>query len=96
MVDNTKPGLQLHGRLVLWGSALCLLLLPLIAMQFTDEVNWDLPDFIVFSIMLIVACGSFELVARMTKNKAYKIAIGLAIVLAFLLIWANLAVGLFS
>ena len=96
MTDNTISGLQRRGRLVLWGSALCLLLLPLIAMQFTDEVNWDLADFIVFGIMLFIACGGFELATRMTKNTAYKIAIGLAIASVFLLVWMQLAVGLFS
>jgi len=37
-----------HWRIVGWGTATIMLLLPLIAMQFTDEVNWDVSDFIIF------------------------------------------------
>ena len=96
MLDKTKSGLQSRGRLLLWGSALLLLLLPLIAMQFTHEVNWDVADFIVFGVMLIIACGSFELAARMISHKVYKITVGLVIALIFLFVWASLALGLFS
>jgi predicted Na+-dependent transporter len=58
----------MHGtrwRIVIWGTAAFLLLLPLIAMQFTNEVNWDETDFVVFGAMLFGACGVYELAARM-------------------------------
>lgn len=71
-----------------------LLLLPLIAMQFTDEVDWDETDFIVMGAMLFGACGVYELAARMSGNFAYRAAVGVAVVAAFLLIWINLAVGI--
>ena len=80
-------------RIALWGVAAALLLLPLIAMQLTGEVAWDGADFLVFGTMLAVACGAFELAARMTGNIVYRAAVGVAVVAAFLLIWANLAVG---
>src|SRR5688572_26940497 len=81
-------------RIALWGTAAFLLLLPLVAMQFTDEVNWDETDFIVFGAMLAVACGTYELAARMTGNTAYRAAIGTAVAAAFILVWMNLAVGI--
>ena len=71
-----------------------LLLLPLVAMQFTNEVNWDETDFIVFGAMLAAACGTYELAARMTGNTAYRAAVSVAVAAAFLLIWINLAVGI--
>jgi hypothetical protein len=40
--------------------AVLLLLLPLVAMQFTDEVAWDETDFLVFGAMLFSACGSLR------------------------------------
>ena len=40
-----------------WVTGVLLLLLPLVALQFTDEVNWDETDFIVFGIILVGACG---------------------------------------
>jgi hypothetical protein len=87
----------MHGsrwRIVIWGTAAFLLLLPLIAMQFTNEVNWDETDFVVFGAMLFGACGVYELAARMTPNFAYRAAVGVAVVAAFILIWMNLAVGI--
>jgi hypothetical protein len=87
----------MHGsrwRIVIWGTAAFLLLLPLIAMQFTNEVNWDDTDFVVFGAMLFGACGVYELAARMTPNSAYRAAVGVAVMAAFILIWMNLAVGI--
>jgi hypothetical protein len=77
-----------------WAAAALLLLLPLFAMQFTDEVDWDETDFIVFGAMLFCACGAFERAARTTGNIAYRAAVGVAVVAAFILIWMNLAVGI--
>lgn len=77
-----------------WAIAGLLLLLPLVAMQFTEEVNWDLADFVTFGAMLAAACGAYELAARVTGNTAYRAAVGVALVAAFILIWINLAVGI--
>jgi hypothetical protein len=71
-----------------------MLLLPLVAAQFTDQVNWDATDFAVFGAMLLVAGGAFELAARTTGNRAYRAAVGIALAAAFLLVWMNLAVGI--
>jgi hypothetical protein len=81
-------------RIAPWIIAALVLLLPLIAMQFTDEVVWDRTDFAVVGVMLFGACGAFEAAARMTRNIAYRAAIGVGLVTAFLLIWVNLAVGI--
>jgi hypothetical protein len=74
--------------------AALLWLLPLIAMIFTDDVNWDETDFIVFGAMLLGACGSYELARRVTGSTAYRAAVGVAVMAAFILIWMNLAVGI--
>jgi hypothetical protein len=85
--------LATRRRIAVWGIAAFLLLLPLVAMQFTDEVNWDATDFIVMAAMLAVTCGIWELAARMTGNRAYRAAVGVALAAAFILVWMNLAVG---
>jgi hypothetical protein len=77
-----------------WAVAALILLLPLVAMQFTDEVAWDAADFAVMGVMLLGACGAYELAARTPRNRAYRAAVGVAVVAAFLLIWINLAVGI--
>jgi hypothetical protein len=71
-----------------------MLLLPLFAMEVTDEVDWGPIDFAIFGAMLIAAGGTCELAARMTGNTAYRAAVGVAIAAAFLLAWMNLAVGI--
>jgi hypothetical protein len=81
-------------RIAAWGAGVLLLLLPLVAMQFTDEVDWDLADFAVFGAMLGVAGGSYELAARRTGDSAYRAAIGVALAAAFVLVWLSLGVGI--
>jgi hypothetical protein len=77
-----------------WGTAALLLLLPLAAMQFTAEVRWDEEDFI-FAGVLIGAVGiAYELTVRMTRNWGYRAAVAVALAAAFLIIWANGAVGM--
>lgn len=82
------------GRIALWGTAALVLLLPLLAMQLTEEVAWDLADFVIFGAMLVGACGTYELAARVTGNSAYRAAVGVALAAAFILVWMNLAVGI--
>lgn len=76
-------------------ATICLLSVPLIAMQYTNEVNWTSFDFI-FAGTLIFGTGLlFELAReRAAGNTAYKVATGLALTAAFLLVWVNGAVGL--
>ncbi len=89
-----RKRLQLPWKVAPWLIATLLLLLPLVAMQFNDQMVWDQTDFIVFAVMLFGACGTYELASRMTGNRAYRAAVGVAVLAAFLLIWINLAVGI--
>ena len=72
----------------------CILLLPLVAMQFTEEVNWDLFDFAFMGALLFGTGLAYELVARKAGTIAYRAGVGVALAAAFLLVWMNLAVGL--
>jgi hypothetical protein len=81
-------------RLAGWGTAATVLLLPLIAMQFTDEVNWSLADFIVAGTLIGSVGLTYELAVRRTGNGAYRAAVAVALAAALLLVWLNLAVGI--
>lgn len=81
-------------RITGWSGAALLLLTPLIAMQFTPEVRWSASDFLVFGFMLASAGAGLELAARQTSGLPYRAAAGVAVVTAFLVVWANLAVGI--
>ncbi len=71
-----------------------ILLLPLLAMLFTDQVVWDLTDFIVAGALIFGTGLAYELVARKGGTMAYQTAVGIALAAAFLLVWMNLAVGI--
>ncbi len=81
-------------RVAGWGAAATLLVLPLIAMQFTDEVNWTGSDFAVFGAMLLVAGAVIELAVRKSRDRPYRLAAVVAVAAAFVLVWVNLAVGI--
>jgi|SRR5688572_21086457 len=71
-----------------------ILMIPLVAMQFTDEVKWGLADFIIMGALIFSTGMGFILITRSSPNIAYKIAAALTFATAFLMVWANLAVGL--
>lgn len=73
-----------------------LLFIPLLAMQFTDEVNWTLLDFTVAAVLLLGTGLLCELVMRTVNKIGYQIAICAVILVALLLIWIELAVGIFG
>jgi peptidoglycan/LPS O-acetylase OafA/YrhL len=73
-----------------------LLLIPFIAMQFTNEVNWTLFDFMVAGVLLLGTGLLCELVIRKVKNIKYRLAICGVILIALLFIWIELAVGIFG
>jgi len=73
-----------------------LLLIPLIAMQFTNAVNWNMFDFIVAGGLLLGTGLLCELVMRKVKKTNYRISICAVLLAALLLTWAELAVGIFG
>ena len=73
-----------------------ILLIPLVAMQFTDQVNWDSIDFVAGAIILLAAIGSLSLAISKIKNMRTRLITAWMIVLTFVLVWAELAVGIFG
>ena len=97
-------GLYLSTRVDLLPARDCLALarlpdhasaLPAVAMLFTGEVDWGPGDFLAMGAMLLVACSACELAARLLARPAHRVAAFVAIAAAFLLTWAELAVGIF-
>jgi hypothetical protein len=77
-------------------SPLLLLLLPLIGMFISNEINWSFFDFIIMGILILSLSFSIKQVLKTTKNINYRILIIIVILILFLLIWAELAVGIFD
>lgn len=70
-----------------------ILLIPLISMQFTQEVNWNIADFIVMATLLIGLGSLFVLFARRAPQQ--QLLLASVFIIVFLYIWAELAVGIF-
>lgn len=81
-------------RMAVWGTAALILLLQLVAMQFTDEVKWSVADFVFAGVLLFGAGLTYELVARTTANIPYRFAAGVALAAALILVWLSLGVGI--
>jgi hypothetical protein len=77
-------------------TVVVLLLIPFTAMQFTNEVNWTFSDFVIAGVLLLGTGLLCELAIRKIKKPAYRFAICAALLLALMLIWIELAVGLFG
>ena len=93
-VAQNSDGIGKLFRTAAWSGAALLLLLPLVAMQFTSEVDWDETDFIVMGIMLFGAAGAFDFATRLNGSLAYRFGAAAGIGTCFLLVWVNLAVGI--
>lgn len=93
MAETINKGRWSPWRFAGWGTAALLLLVPLVAMQFTEEVNWTASDF-AFAAGVFGSVGlGLELAVR-NGNAAYRMAAGVALAVAFLLVWINGAVGI--
>jgi hypothetical protein len=86
-----------QNRIFFWIAltAAGLLLVPLVAMRLTAEVNWDVRDFVVMGFLLFAAGGSWVLTARRAPRR-HRVFIGGMFIAALLYIWAELAVGVFA
>ena len=73
-----------------------LLLIPMIAMQLTDEVNWSFFDFIIMGIMLSITGLALGIIIKKVKYHNYRNIFIAIIIIIFLFIWAELGVGLFG
>ena len=73
-----------------------ILLIPLIAMQLTNEVNWSSFDFIIMGAMLTITGLLGEIIFKKVKKYKNSVALYVVVAIIFLLTWAELAVGIFG
>ena len=84
---------RLIGILVAAGL---ILLAPLVAMQFTDQVNWGPFDFAVAGVLLFGTGFLVELTLQVMKKKKLRLAIVIFLLVLLVLVWVELAVGIFD
>jgi hypothetical protein len=75
-------------------AAAFILLVPWLAMQFTDEVAWDLADFALAGALLVGTGLVYVISTRKVSNIRNRAAVGVALAVALLLVWIELAVGI--
>ncbi|UKT66089.1 hypothetical protein [Pedobacter mucosus] len=73
-----------------------ILCIPLVAMQFTNEVNWTPMDFVAAGVLLLSTGLAIELVIKNLKTGTFRTIILIVILLVLFLVWAELAVGIFG
>lgn len=73
-----------------------ILLIPMIAMQFTDEVKWTISDFIIAGILLLGTGLAIEFVLRTIRSTQIRLLLCGFILFVLFLVWAELAVGIFG
>lgn len=93
--DTSRMPTIRSWRVALGAAIAALLLAPLVAMQFTDEVRWTPFDFTVAGGLLVGAPLIYEVAARFVTTPRRRMMIGGALVLLVLLVWAEGAVGIF-
>jgi hypothetical protein len=71
-----------------------LLLIPLIAMEFTTEVNWNLFDFLASGALFFGTGQIIIFGIRKIKNIKYRILFCVFVLIFFLLFYVELAVGI--
>jgi hypothetical protein len=80
-------------RLIVWAVVVALILMIPLAMQFTNEVQWN--EAVAYSVILLAVGGFYELWQWLkTRTRAYRIAFGVGLAGALLLGWVNGAVGI--
>lgn len=97
LMETKNTDIIMQNKVFLWIALATglILLMPLTAMQFTNQVNWTLFDFILMGTLLFGAGSLFVLAARRIDKK-YWVPIGIAFAIALLWLWAELAVGVFT
>ena len=77
-------------------TVIVLLLIPFVAMQFSNDVNWSIFDFLVADVLLFGTGLLIEFVLRKVKTKQHRIILISVISIVLILIWMELAVGVFG
>lgn len=87
---------QSQRSTLLYSIPFVILSIPLMAMQFTKEVNWTIFDFLVMGILLFTTVFTIDFVLKKFKTLKSRLILIVGIVVLLALVWAELAVGIFG
>lgn len=75
---------------------LMLLIIPLVAMWYTDAVQWTLGDFLVAGALLLGSGSLFVYLRSKSSDTYHQFGTVVLVLSSLLLIWVNLAVGIIA
>ncbi len=87
---------QKQKTILIYVTPAVLLCIPLLGNMFSEEFDWSPGDFVIGAVLLFGTAFIIDLIQRIVKNKTYKILLGGAVLILLLLVWAELAVGIFG
>ena len=73
-----------------------LLLVPLVAMQFSDEMRWGVFDFVGAGALLFVAGAAWVIGRRRVRSGVGRWIVAAVVLLWLAAVWSELAVGWFD
>jgi hypothetical protein len=94
--DFRHPQPVIKGLAIVMFVTAGVLLVPLLGMQFSEEVKWTLSDFVVAGALVAFTGALYVLAFRLVRQTRLRVAIGAVLALLFLLTWMELAVGVFG
>lgn len=77
-------------------GTLVVLAVPLIAMQFTDQVQWGPLDFLIMGLLLFGTGLAYELLSTRLPTATQRAIFAVVVLVILLAVWAELAVGIFG
>ena len=95
-METNNTDILAQNKVIFWIAFATglVLLVPLLAMQFSNEVAWTLSDFVSAGALVFGTGLMFVLAAR--KLRKYRAVLGVTLAAALIYVWAELAVGIFT
>lgn len=83
-------------RKIIAGVIVVFLMLPIIGMMISENVNWSIADFVIAAILLSIGGLGVDLIFSKLKTRRARILTLMIVFVLFALVWGELAVGLFG
>ena len=87
---------QKQRSIAIYAIASAILAIPLIGMQFTNEINWSGFDFLIAGILLFITTFGINTILNNVKLDSKRFLYIAIVLIVLILIWAELAVGIFG
>ncbi len=88
--------MKYKSLIIILSTVILLLLIPLIATQLKDDFNWTLADFLIAAGLLTGTGLIIDYIVKKVKKPIFRIILSIIVLIIFILVWMELAVGIFE